>query len=78
MLQPASKLYKRHLLLCSNVVVQVEPDIPFKILTANFSGIRRQTVKGQEVATVLPHITLVIPGTVTSTEVLGSADAQET
>lgn len=78
MLQPEAELFGQHSLICSSGVVQVEPDIPFKILIANFSDIPRKISKGQVVATILLHSIRVSPSTVTIAKVLGILDADET
>ena len=53
--QPHSPLYERHGLKCTNRVVQVEPDRPFRLLIANFRGYPVRVQKGQVVAELLPH-----------------------
>lgn len=54
------------------------PEVVFKILISNFSSIPRRIVNGQVVATVLPHPTQAVPGTVTIADVLGFANVHET
>lgn len=77
-LQPKAKLCEWYSLLYSNRVVQVESDIPFQILIANFSAIPKKIVKDQAVATVIPHLPHVLPSTATIAEVLGFADVHGT
>lgn len=72
-LQPETRLFERHSLKRSSGLVQVEPEVLYKILIANFFSIRRKTSKGQVVPTVLSHPTQVLPSTVTIAEVFGFA-----
>ena len=53
--QPYSLLYERHGLICTNGVVHVEPDRPFRLLVANFRKYPVRVQKGQVVAELLPH-----------------------
>ena len=55
MVQPYSLLYEKHGLICTNRVVQVEPDRPFRLLVANFRQYPVTVQKGQVVAELLPH-----------------------
>ena len=69
--QPYSPLYERHGLTCTNGIVQVEPDRPFRLLIANFRGYPVRVQKGQVVAELLPHPRAVIESNTTIGEVLG-------
>ena len=61
----------------TNGVVQVEPKAPFKLLLANLSKRELRLMKGQVVATVLPHPTAVVPSHVHLADVLGIAETAE-
>ena len=51
--QPYSLLYEKHGLICTNEVVQVEPDRPFRVLVANFRKypVRLQRASGGRIIT---------------------------
>ena len=68
--QPYSSLYERHGLICTNGVVQVEPDRPFRLLVANFQKYPVRVQKGQVVAEVLPNPRTVLESKTTIGEVL--------
>ena len=69
--QPYSPLYERHGLICTNGVIQVEPDRPFSLLIANFRKYPVRVQKGQVVAELLPHPRAVLESQTTIGEVLG-------
>lgn len=70
-----TKLLERDSVICSSGIAQVEPEVPVRILMAIFSIIPRKSVKGQVVATVLPHPAQAVLLTVTVADVLCFADA---
>ena len=69
--QPYLPLYERHGLTCTNGVVQVEPDWPFRLLIANFREYPVRVQKGQVVAELLPHPRAMLESKTTIGEVLG-------
>ena len=75
--QPYSLLYKKHRLICTNGVVQVEPDRPFRLIVVNFRQYPVRVQKGQVVAGLLPHSRAVIESKTTIGEVLGIQEREE-
>ena len=75
--QPYSPLHERHGLICTNGVVQVEPDRPFRLFIANFRKYPVWVQKGQVVAELLPHPRAVLESKTTIGEVLGSQERQK-
>ena len=59
-LQPHEKLYSSAQVCASNGIVQVEPHQPFRVLIANFASKPYKLAKGQVVATLLPHPTVIV------------------
>ena len=75
--QPYSPLYERHGLTCTNGVVKVEPDRPFRLLIANFRKHPVRVQKGQAVAELLPHPRAVLARKTTIGEVLGIQEREK-
>ena len=69
--EPSEDLYTKHGLTAANGIVFIKPDIPFRILIANFKKTPFTLAKGQVVARLLEHPTQVFPSKVTVGEVLG-------
>ena len=70
-IQPEGSLYDNHGMVCSNGVADIESGVPFHVFIANLSPYEKRLVKGQNVATVLPHPTQFIPTGISAAEVLG-------
>ena len=70
-LQPNTSLYANSQVTCTNGVVQVDANRPFRILIANFGQYPYMMAKGQIIGTVLPHPTAIMPSRVQLAEVLG-------
>ena len=47
--QPSDELYAKHSVVATNGIVHVEPNIPFRILVANFGTTPKRLVKFAEV-----------------------------
>ena len=77
MVQPYLPFYERHGFTCTNGVVQVEPDRPFRLLIANFREHPVRVQKGQVVAELLPHPRAVLESKTTIGEVLGIQERTE-
>ena len=77
MVQRYSPLYERHGLICTNGVVQVEPDRPFRILIANFRKYPVRVQKGQVVGELLTPSGAVLESKTTIGEVLGIQEREE-
>ena len=78
--QPSDELYAKHSVVATNGIVHVEPNIPFRILVANFGTTPKRLVKNQVLGELLPHPTLVVPTHVKFAEVLGlvNSDPEKT
>ena len=75
--QSYSSLYEKHGLICTNGVVQVEPDRPFRLLVANF---RKYPIRGQKiqvVAELIPHPRAVLESKTTIGDVLRIQEREE-
>ena len=77
MVQPYLSLYEIHGLTCTNSVVQVQPNRPFRLLVANFGTYPVRVQKGQVVAELLPHPRAVLESKTTIGEVLGILEREE-
>ena len=75
--QPYSLLYGKHGLLCTNGVVQLESDKPFRLLIANFSKYPVQLQKVQLVAELFPHPRTVFEINTTIGEVIRMQERAE-
>lgn len=56
---------------CTNIVVTIELNSPFKLLMANFSHAPKRFVSNQTIAPVLPHPLFVVATHIKTAEVLG-------
>lgn len=52
--------FRRHEAMCTNGVVQVNPEMHFKIQVANVSDQARSNTKGEVISTGLPHTNSLI------------------
>ena len=77
LVQPYSPLYERHGLISTNGVVQIEPDMLFRLLVVNFRQYSVRVQKVQVVAELLPHPRAVLESKTTIGEVLGIQEREE-
>ena len=70
-------MYEKHALICTNGVVQLEPDRPFRLLVAKFRQYPVRVQKGQVVTEQLPHPRAVLESKTTIGEVLGIKEREE-
>lgn len=73
-IQPLQVLYEKHALVTMNGIVDVIPNVPFKILMTNYYNKRHLVPKNHTVAHLLPQPSGVISTTVNNAEVLGLRD----
>ena len=75
--QPYSSLYEKHGLICTNRVVKVEPDRPFRLLVTNFRQYPVRFQKGQVVAELLLRPRAALKSKTTAGDVLGIQEREE-
>lgn len=70
-IKPHPRLYNNYMLICTNGVVKIERNSPFRLLVANVSNIPKRVVRNQTIEMVLPYPRLVVTTQVSTAEVLG-------
>lgn len=75
--QPSESLYNQRQLAVANGVVSIVPDVPFKVLVANFGKTTQWLVKHQTLGSVLPHPMALVPTRIPISDVLGVQDPKE-
>lgn len=69
-IEPHPRIYANPMLTCTNAVVRIEPNPPFRVLVANFYNFPKRVVHNQTLATVLPHPRVLITTHIRTAEVL--------
>lgn len=71
-IQRHPRLYANHMFTCTNIVVEIDLNRPFRLLAANVTNVPKPVVRNQSITAVLPHPRFLIPTHITTSEVLGN------
>ena len=71
MAEPVNRLYQNHVPLAGAGIADVQPDVPFKILVANFGESPHNVVPNQHIATAEEHPTSLIESHISQGEMFG-------
>lgn len=64
-------IYDIHYLVCANGVVQVEPQVSFRIFVAKVTNVTKRIVSNQVVLSLLPHPEKAIPSHLSFVDLVG-------
>lgn len=68
---PLNQLYDKHSIVSMNFIVEVTPNVPFRILIVSYGSKPYRFRKGKIMGQLTPHAGLVIPTEASLCEILG-------